>query len=168
MPDGIAARHFDSSGGVLRGFVPIAVLGALLLAALLGAFGGTPDPRVTAEGNGARLTVEGPRTLRSGMMLEIDIIVDAARPIANPVVAISGSYLRHLSFNSVIPAASEAKFENGTVMLSYGELKAGDRLQVKMDGQVNPSLVGENAGEVAILDDKTVLAVRPVSLRVFP
>nr|WP_166178209.1 hypothetical protein [Altererythrobacter segetis] len=168
MPDGITARHFDGSGGALRGFLPIAILGALLLAALLGAFGGTADPQVTAESNGARLTVEAPRTLRSGMILEIDIVVDAERPIARPVVAISGSYLRNLSFNSIIPDPSEAKFDNGTVMLNYGALKAGERLQVKLDGQVNPSLVGENDGQVAILDDNAVLAVRPVRLRVLP
>ena len=152
----------------MRGFVPIAVLGALLAAALLGAFGGTADPQVTTESNGAKLTVEGPRTLRSGMILEIDVMVEAERPITKPVVTISGSYLRNLSFNSIIPDASEAEFDNGTVMLSYAALKAGERLQVKLDGQVNPALVGENDGEVAILDDKTVLAVQPVRLRVFP
>ena len=168
LPDGIDPRHFDSSGGELRGFIPLAVLGALLLAALLGTFGGTSDPQVTAEGDGARLAVEAPQTLRSGMILEIDIVVDAKRPIAKPVVAMSGSYLRNLSFNSIIPAASEAKFDNGTVRLTFDALKAGDRLQVKLDGQVNPALLGENAGTVAILDDKTVLAARPVRLRVFP
>jgi hypothetical protein len=168
LPDGIAARHFTDSGGWWRGFVPIAVLGALLAAALFGVFGGTADPRVIAEGKGVRLAVEAPRTLRSGMILEIDIAVDADRPVARPVVAISGSYLHNLSFNSVIPAAKEATFVNGTVTLGYGPLNAGDRLQVKLDGQVNPPLIGDNDGEVAILDGTTVLAARPVRLRVFP
>lgn len=168
LPDGIAARHLEPGGGQLRGLVPAFLLGALLLAALLGLFGGTPDPTVGAQANGVRLTVTAPRTLRSGMILEIDIAVDAMRPIAKPVVAISGAYLRNLSFNSIIPDASQAGFENGEVTLQYGALKPGDRLQVKMDGQVNPPLVGENRGVVEVRDDKSVLVRRPVRLRVFP
>ena len=168
LPDGIASRHFVESGGLLRGFLPIAVLGTLLLAALLGVFGGTADPQVSAESNGARLTVTAPRTLRSGMILEIDIAVTTARPIAKPVVVISGSYLHDLSFNSIIPDASQAAFQNGKITLQYDALAPGDRLDVKLDGQVNPPLVGVNRGVVEIRDDKTVLAEQPVSLRVFP
>jgi len=167
-PDGITERHFAGSSGLVRGFLPIALLGSLLLAALLGVFGGTPDPRVSAEANGVKLTVGAPQTLRSGMILELDIAVRAARPIARPVVAISGSYVHGLSFNSIIPDASQASFDNGQIRLQYEALKPGDRLEFKMDGQVNPPLVGENAGTVAILDDKTLLAERPVRLRVFP
>jgi hypothetical protein len=168
MPDGIAPRHFVRSSGLLRGFLPIFLLGALLLAALFGVFGGASDPQVSAEGNGARLTVTAPRTLRSGMILELDIDVSAGRAIAQPVVAISGSYLHELSFNSIIPQASQAAFENGTLTLHYDALQPGDRLHVKMDGQVNPPLIGENDGVISIRDGETVLARRPVSLWVFP
>jgi hypothetical protein len=168
MPDGIAPRHFVRSSGLLRGFLPIFLLGALLLAALLGLFGGTPDPQVSAEGKGARLNITAPRTLRSGMILELDIDVRARRPIAQPVVAISGSYLHQLSFNSIIPQASQAEFENGTLTLHYDALRPGDRLHVKMDGQVNPSLIGGNDGMISIRDGDAVLARRSVSLWVFP
>jgi hypothetical protein len=167
-PDGITRRHLEASGGLLRGFLPLGILGALLLAALLGLFGGTPDPTVSSRGNQVLLTVEAPRTLRGGMILEIDIGVATGRAIAKPVVAISGSYLRELSFNSTIPEPSQAEFTNGMVMLQYDALQAGDRLQVKMDGQVNPTLIGVNEGAVELRDDKTVLVRRPVRLRVFP
>jgi hypothetical protein len=168
LPDGITARHFVESSGLLRGLLPVFLLGALLLAAMLGVFGGTRDPQVSAEGDGARLTVTAPRTLRSGMILEVGIDVTVGRPIAQPVVAISGSYLHELSFNSIIPEASQAEFENGTLTLHYDALQPGDRLHVKMDGQVNPPLIGETDGIIAVRDGDTVLAQRPVSLWVFP
>jgi len=167
-PDGIGRRHLSPSGAWLRGLFPLGLLGALLLAALLGVFGGTRDPTVTTRANGVLLSVDAPRTIRSGMILEIDIEVASTRPIAKPVVTISGSYLNNLSFNTIIPEASRASFANGAVGLQYDALKAGDRLEVKLDGQVNPPLAGENDGKIAILDDKTVLAERPVRLRVFP
>lgn len=168
FPDGIAPRHLAGSSGFLRGFVPIAALGSLLLAALLGVFGGTSDPQVRAAGNGVDLTVTAPGTLRSGMILEVDIAISTTRPIAKPVIVISGTYLHNLSFNSIIPDASQAAFDDGQVTLQYDALQPGQRLQVKLDGQVNPSLVGENQGVVQVRDYKMVLVERPVSLRVFP
>jgi hypothetical protein len=39
---------------------------------------------------------------------------------------------------------------------------------VKIDGQVNPTLIGVNRGTIAIHDDKLKLASRAVSLRVLP
>ena len=167
-PDGIAPRHFERGGEWLRGIVPISLLGAVLLAALLGLFGGGRDSTSSVAESGARLSITAPRTLRNGMFFEIVIIADARRAIAKPVIAISGSYLFDLTINSSIPQASEESFKGGNVAMTYQALQPGERLQVKLDGQVNPTLVGVNRGKIVLRDGSTELASQQVSLKVFP
>jgi hypothetical protein len=168
-PDGISRRHLEGFAvGLLRGFVPLVILGALLVAALLGVFGGQPNPVVTTAANGARLTIKAPRVLRNGVFFEIRMTVEASRPIARPVIAISDSYLKDLTINTVLPDPASEGSEEGLLTLSYGAMKPGDRSAVKIDGQINPPLVGRNAGSIAIRDGRQVLVRRPVSLKVFP
>ena len=168
LPDGISRHHIDGRQGMLRGILPVVLLGGLLLAALLGAFGGTRNPTLGASGDGASLTIDAPRTLRSGMFFEIDIVVDARRAIAKPVVAISRSYLHDLTINTHLPEPEEMGFEDGRFTMTFPAMEPGDRLMVKIDGQVNPTLIGVNRGTIAIRDDRLELASRAVSLRVLP
>jgi hypothetical protein len=168
LPDGISRHHIEGRQGMLRAVLPVVLLGGLLLAALLGAFGGTKDPTLGASGDGASLTIGAPRTLRSGMFFEIDIVVDARRAIAKPVVAISRSYLHDLTVNTHLPEPEEMGFEEGRFTMTFPAMQPGDRLVVKIDGQVNPTLIGVNRGTIAIHDDKLELASRAVSLRVLP
>lgn len=167
-PDGISRQHAEPRSNFVRGFLPVFVLGALLLAALLGLFGGGHDPTVTALANGVRLSFTAPQTLRNGMFFEIDAAISTDRAIAKPVLAISGSYLTDITVNTELPEPKDMGFEDGQLTLTFPPMKAGDRLLVKLDGQVNPSLVGGKSGVVAIRDDKAVLAQHPIGLWVFP
>ncbi len=168
LPEGISQEHVEGKPGMLRGFLPVFILGALLLAAMLGLFGGGHDPTVSAEGRVAKISVTAPQKIRNGEFFEIDIVVSARRPIAKPVVAISSGYLFDVTVNTHIPEPKDMGFEDGQFRLEYPAMKAGDQLLVKLDGQVNPTLVGQNSGQVSVLDDKTPLVRRPVHLWVYP
>ncbi|RDE07163.1 hypothetical protein [Sphingomonas aracearum] len=170
FPDGIGDDH-AARDPVLRrhaSIVSLLVFGGLLLAALLGTFGGGRSPVRTAQAAAATLTVATPRTLRNGVFFETRVTVTARRDIARLVLALPPSLWRDITVNSQVPQASEEKFENGRFAFDYGPLKAGESLDVKIDGQINPPLFGGTSGTIAVLDDKAELVSLPVTMKVLP
>lgn len=169
VPDGIAADHLTSGLlGRYRGLLPLAVLGVMVLVALTGALGGAPNPTVRAEGMAGTIEIKAPQILRNGTFFEMDIAVVAQRPIAEPVIAISRSYLKDMTVNTHLPEPADMGFEGDAFTMTYPAMDAGDRLLVKLDGQINPPLIGRSVGTITLRDDKAAIAEIPVALRVLP
>lgn len=166
-PDGIEPVDADGHGARFN-WVSLAVLGAIMLAALLGAFGGGKARSVIADTPAARLEVHTPRVLRSGMFFETRIYVTAKAPVADAVIVVPVSLWRDMTINTMVPAPSDEKAERGAFRFSYGELKPGDRLDIKVDGQINPPLFAGNSGSVALHDGEQALAHVPVEIAVLP
>src|SRR3546814_1697109 len=57
-----------------------------------------------------------------------------------------------MTVNTMIPAPAEESFEDGYFRFSYGPLDAGERLHVRIDGQINPPLFAGTRGEIAVFD----------------
>lgn len=167
FPDGIEPRH-TRPGALGWRLLPVLALGALLLLALSGALGGRPNPVVTGRSAAADLAFKAPVILRNGEFFEMRVTARASQPIAKPVLAVSATYLHDLTINSFIPAASKEGYEDGMFVFEFEPLPAGKELQVKLDGQVNPPLVGVNAGALQLRDDKQVLVTLRPQLRVLP
>src|SRR5690606_6970909 len=121
--------------------LPLAVLGVMVLVALTGALGGAPNPTVRAEGAAGTIEIKAPQILRNGTFFEMDIAVVAQRPIAEPVIAISRSYLKDMTVNTHLPEPADMGFEGDAFTMTYPAMDAGDRLLVKLDGQINPPLI---------------------------
>jgi len=51
---------------------------------------------------------------------------------------------------------------------SYGPMKAGDSLTIKIDGQINPPLFAGTHGAFMVYDGTRKLGALPLSIRVFP
>lgn len=167
LPDGIASTHAQGRG-VGHNWVSLAVLSVVMLAALLGVFGGGKIRPVTVEGEAAMFEVATPQVVRNGMFFETRIRVSARQPIGKAVIVIPASLWRDMTINTMIPAASEEKAERGAFRFDYGKLKTGDVLDIKIDGQINPPLFAGTRGNVALLDDKRPLAQIPLSITVLP
>ena len=170
FPDGISATHLRTGspfGGPLRWFMLVA-LGAILLAALLGVFGGLKNPTVTASGTAATLRVNAPAVLRSGEFFEMRLGLAARRPIAKPVIAVAEPYWRDITINTMTPAPAGESFEDGFFVFEFDPLDAGKSIELKVDGQINPSLFGGTAGAVEARDGERTLARAAMELRVFP
>jgi hypothetical protein len=166
-PDGIGpenARH----GAVGWRWLPLVVLGLVLALALSGALGGRPNPTISGQSQAAGFAFQAPQVLRNGEFFEMRITAHARRPIAKPVVAVSARFMQDLTINSFIPAASEEGFEKGMFTFTFEPLPAGESIEVKLDGQVNPALVGLNQGTLELRDDKQVLVTLHPHLRVLP
>lgn len=169
LPDGICEANIRSRGWHRHANPAALILLTLLLgAALLGLFGGHPNPVQVIETPEARVTLNFPRTLRNGEFFEMRANVVAKRPIGDAVLAISTDYWRDLTVNTMIPAATEEKSSAGEYRFSWGPLEAGETLTVKIDGQVNPPLFRGTAGHVAIMDGERTLGRAAMQLKVWP
>lgn len=101
------------------------------------------------------------------MFFEMRLRIDAGGEIAKPVIAVSPGYWRELTVNTMIPAADES-YGTGGYRFEYAPMAAGDVLRVKVDGQINPVLVGGTAGRITLFDGETPLAALPARMRVRP
>jgi hypothetical protein len=169
-PDGLSPdnERRGSSTRIHRGWVTLLLLGALLLAALLGTFGGQENEALIAEGPAARLTIETPAILRNGKIFETEIEIEAKTAIAKPVLAVPLSYWRELTINTLEPQPAQSGSEKGYILYELEPAKAGDLLELKIAGQVNTTFIWENEGVLELRDDKAPLARIPLKLRVFP
>ena len=135
---------------------------------MLGFLGGAPASRVTVDGPAASMVVKLARPLRSGLFFETRIHVVARQDIATPTIGIDAALWRDLTINSQIPSPTNETFTDGQYRFSYSALEAGETLEIKIDGQTNPPLVGRLAGAITLLDDDVQLAETQISVPVLP
>ncbi|WP_222927030.1 hypothetical protein [Sphingomonas gilva] len=147
---------------------PVWVLGAILLIALSGVLGGGKAEIMTASAPRADLTVKIPTTMRSGMFFEMQIDADVRSDISDLVIALPPGLWHEMTINTMIPAPEKESHEDGAFRFSYGPFRAGDKLSVKVDGQLNPALTVGTRGHVRLLDGDTPITALPVTIRVFP
>lgn len=168
LPDGIARDHIAESGGPPAGTAALVILGMLLTAAFAGWLGGGRSVRHTGTGAQAVIAVSMPQIIRSGMFFETRIDVTARETLEDATIAMSPALWRSITINTQIPEPTEQEFKNGFYQFHYGPLKAGERIAVKLDAQINPDLFLGTKGEIALLDDEHPVARVPVKLKVLP
>jgi hypothetical protein len=169
-PDGLSpdhARRHDWRAWASE-WGSLLVLGGLMAAAMSGVLGGGRAERHAADLPRATLAATLPTRVRNGEMLEMRIEVAARADIADATIAVPPSLWRDITINTQIPAAGEEAFEDGAFRFRYGPLKAGERLAVKIDGQINPPLTRGTAGEIALYDGDTRIGAVPVAITVLP
>lgn len=168
-PDGISARHLRPASR-LRTIesLPVWILGTILGLALIGVFGGGKAQTTHVSAPAADLSVRVPRILRSGMFFEMQIDVVARAEIADLTIALPPSLWHEMTINTVIPAAESEAFKGRDFRFSYGRLRRGERLSVKVDGQINPALTLGTRGDVRLFDGDAELAELPTTIRVLP
>jgi hypothetical protein len=167
-PDGITETHLTRRWPRSASPLSFLVLAAIILIAVSGALGGFPNPSQSTAGPKARLTLEAPKIARSGMVFEMRMRIDATHAITRPVIAVSPRYWHELTINTMIPAAADESYGRGGYRFEYAPLAAGDTLLIKVDGQINPALVGGTAGHVTLYDGETPLAALATRLEVRP
>ena len=170
FPDGLNASHAKPLSRLHAHASPLAllILGSFLATAMAGVLGGAPAPITMVSAPAASLEVKLARPLRSGLFFETHIRVIARQDIAKPVIGIDQGLWRDLTINSHIPAAGEESFKDGQFRFEYAPLKAGDTLDIKIDGQTNPPLVGRIGGLITLLNGDVRLTETRLSVPVLP
>src|SRR3546814_8456770 len=87
-PPGLKAKDIRPDRGWRRYASPISVvlLGGIMLAALFNLFGGGPVPTRQVSTPDAVLKVSTPEIIRNGEFFETLVIIEARRPIVEPVL----------------------------------------------------------------------------------
>ena len=167
-PQGIEERHGTAQGNRYASWWRLGILTLILVVALLGFLGGAPAPTVRATSDGASLAVTTPDRLRNGMFFETRMSAVAKRPIEDAVIAVPAAMWRDATVNTIIPAAAEEEFVDGEFRFHFGPLGVGERLGVKIDGQMNPPRFGSSSGRIRLLDGEAEVVAVPVTLKVIP
>lgn len=171
LPDGLTLeRHRDLRGRASHPWVRRALLAAIAvlpILALLNVFG--QDPTTTsASGDGARLSVESPARLRSGLIFQTRVTVHASRDISQPTLLFDRGWWESMSVNSIEPQPSNESSQDGRVSLSFSKLSSGQDLVVWIYFQANPTNVGNRSEDVELDDGSQLVARVHRSLTIFP
>ncbi|HEY0595209.1 hypothetical protein [Sphingopyxis sp.] len=170
FPDGLGEDNLHGGRLFARHASPLSIiiLGSLLILALFDVAGGRPSTPMKRDFGAATLTIDTPTTLRNGEFFETRIDVRADADIEDAVVAFTPGLWRDMTINTTLPSPAEETFEKGLLRWSYGPVKRGDTLHVKIDGQINPPLFAGTSGSVLLYDGDRRLGKLPLSIRVFP
>jgi hypothetical protein len=171
LPDGITLeRNRDLRGRVHSPWVRrvlLCAIAVLPLLALLDFFGQKPSTS-SAAGAVASMSVTAPSRLRGGLIFQVRVRVVARQEIKQLQLAFDRGWWNSMSVNSIAPEPSSETSHNGRVVLSYGDLPAGQSLICWLYFQVNPTNVGNRREDVALLDGNEPLLHVDRSLTIFP
>ncbi|MFD1789824.1 hypothetical protein ACFSC3_19890 [Sphingomonas floccifaciens] len=168
-PDGIEDRHAEPKRlHAYANLLSLLVLGALMVTAMTGWLAGDRTTPRRVEAPAATMTASIPDRLRNGEFFEMRLTITATRDIADATIAVPPALWRDMTINAMVPAASEEAYKDGAYRFHYGALKAGETLEIKIDGQINPPLTIGTAGEVALYDGDTRILALPVRIAVLP
>lgn len=166
-PDGI---HPEATSPPARRAnpAPLLLLALLMVVGLAGPLGGHPSARQKIETDDVILRVMSPDRLRNGMVFETLVEVEAKRPIQQLAVGISDGFWRDMTINTMIPAAETEEYRNGSHRFAFSRLQSGDIFRFKVDGQVNPPLLGQVRGAITAWDGNRKLAAVTLRTTVLP
>ena len=166
-PDGIppdAARPHERRANP----APLILLAVLMILGLAGALGGHPPSRHQVETADVVFHVLSPDRLRNGMVFETLVEIEAKKPVRQLVVSISDGLWQDMTINTMIPAAETEEYRGGFHRFSFSGLQSGEVFRFKVDGQINPPLLGQVRGTVAAWDGSRKLAAINLRTKVLP
>jgi Mn2+/Fe2+ NRAMP family transporter len=170
-PEGISLeRHLELKGREQSPWVRrllLCAIAVLPVLALLNVFGQHPTSS-TASAAAATLTVTAPERLRSGLIFQVKVKVQAHQEIKQLQIAFDTGWWESMSVNSIEPNPSNETSHNGQVVLGYGNLPAGQTLISWVYFQVNPTNVGKRREDVSIQDGNKLLVRIHRSATIFP
>lgn len=167
-PDGIGEENIRPLAGWRRHASPLGlvIFGAVLLAGLSGLLGHERD--WTARANGTELTVHAPEVIRNGEFFEMRVRVAAEQPIDELSIGVEHDLWTDMTVNTLLPAASEEESRDGEFRFTFASVEAGTEFLLKVDLQVNPDILGGNAGRVSVYDGDEELASSEIAITVLP
>lgn len=163
-------RYRDLQGRTIEPWVRrvvmllFAVLAALVLAGLVG----QREERTATSTPAATLAVKSPTRLRGGLLYQSKITVTARRRLDAPRLVLDAAWLDGLTLNTTEPAPTQELNRNGHLVFEYDAIEAGERLDVWLQYQVNPTTVGSRDQTIELDDGQTPVAALKRSLTVFP
>ena len=159
-PDGIRlGRHRDLHGREWHPWARralLAVVGLILLLALLNVFGQRPSGAEAANAT-AKLKVYAPTRVRSGLLFQGRFTVEARQELKQATLILSQGWIEGITINTIEPAPVGEASRNGSLSFDLGHIPAGERFVLYMHFQVNPTTVGRRSEDVELYDGERKL-----------
>jgi hypothetical protein len=155
------SRHRDRKGwvGPWPSRIGLALLGAIVIAALLDVFGQRPQT-TTATTAAARLQIYAPSHVRGGLMYTARFRIDARRDIGRAVLVLAPGWADQYTFNGAAPQPVSESSADGKLSLTLGKIPRGRHYTLFVSLQVNPTNVGDHEQTVWLYDgNKALLTV---------
>lgn len=163
------SRHRDRKGwvGPWPHRIGIALLGAIVVAALLDVFG--QRPRITtAATSAARLQIYAPSQARSGLIYTARFRIDALREIKRAVLVLAPGWAAGYTFNGAAPQPASESSTDGKLSLTLGKIGRGRHYTLYVSLQVNPTTVGNPAQTVSLYDGNKALLTVHRNILIWP
>jgi hypothetical protein len=170
-PDTLTLKtHRDQVGR--RGFVWIrrallTLLGLVLLAALLNAFGQRPETSMAGTST-AKLTVYAPDHARLGVVYAARFRIDARQELKNARLVLWPGWAEGYTVNGQAPQPVDQASDDGKLSYTFGHIPAGQHLTFWLSLQVNPTNVGHRSQRVQLYDDQKLIATVDRTITIFP
>jgi hypothetical protein len=170
-PDGIVLRrHRDLVGRTWHPWVRrgvLALLGVILLLALLNVFGQRPATAIT-DAPSARLEVSSPSSVRGGLMFQARFTIRARRDLKDATLVLGDGWLENMTVNTIEPSPVGEASDDGKLSLELGHIPARRKYVLFVQFQVNPTNVGHREQTVALRDGDRQLLTYDKTITVFP
>jgi hypothetical protein len=122
----------------------------------------------TTSSAAATLRLTSPAAVRGGLFFQSRVEVRAAQAIDHPRFVLERGWLEGMQVNSIEPSPVGEGSRDGRLVLSYDGLKAGDRLVVWFQFEVNPTNIGHRSYAVELDDGETPIARVRRHMTVYP
>lgn len=168
FPDGIGEDNVRPVAAWRRHASPLGLVafGSVVVLAFAGLLG--HERTWDAAANGAGLEVHTSEIIRNGEFLEMRVRVEATEDIDELVIGVEDGIWEDITVNTMIPAAAEEENLDGETRFTFAKLAGGSELLLKIDLQVNPDILGGNAGRVTVYDGEEELVATDISITVLP
>jgi hypothetical protein len=170
-PEGIVLRrHRDLDGRKHQVWFRRSLLALIAVVPLLGLlnFFGQRPTDTQAAAPAATLSLSAPQRVRGGLIFQAHFTIQAHRELENAVLLLHPDWLQGLTLNTLEPSPTEETSVNGALRLDFGQIPTGQRFDVFLEYQVNPTTVGKRKQWVELLDGETSVASIQRGLFVFP
>jgi hypothetical protein len=170
-PDGIKlGRYRDMQGRGWHRWVRRGLLALLLAFVVLGLFDvfGQRPSSATSSSPEATLEVYSPTRVRGGLLWQARFRIQASREVSDAQLVLSQGWLESNTINTIEPSPLGEASRNGSLQLDLGHIPQGERYELYMEFQTNPTNVGRRSADVQLLDGKRRLLSIHRTLTIFP
>jgi hypothetical protein len=123
---------------------------------------------LSVDSPAARLTVETPGAARGGLIYQSIFTVEAHEDLSEPTIHLEPGWFDGLTINTVQPDAVEWGQHEGRNTLKLPPIESGEKFVLRLQYQVNPTVLGRRSQDVALMDGDTELARLDHAQTLFP
>ena len=171
LPDHLdRSAHVDLHGRNVEPWFRRVGLLLLLAACILGLANlfGQHTRVLSVDAEAAKLTVETPHAARGGLIYQTIFRIDAHRDLAKPTLVLDPGWFDGLTINTVQPDSVTWGHRNGRNTLTMSPIAAGDHFVLRLQYQVNPTVLGHRKQNVVLEDGESALATLEHGQTIFP